>query len=256
MKKGPLVGRLMQGMPRVPQDRIAVLIGSGGATRKALHKAAGCRSLFVDSETGDVSVNWGEPGEYDPVKALKFPEVIKAIGRGMAPAKAIKLLEDDWFFRLVDIKEFVGKRSNQQRRVRSRIIGSEGKIRRLIEGLTGCEMSIYGSTVVLVGEEEGLDLAVDAVERLAAGSEHGPVIKGLEKARKRQKLSSRSLDYIEAREDSETAEFDALVPGLAEISGRRASRRLKAAQIDPDDPEDVAVSLSLAEDESITWEEE
>lgn len=244
----------MQRMPRVPQDRIAVLIGTKGATRKSLQKAAGCRSLFIDSETGDVDVQWGEPGSYDPLKALKLPEVIKAIGRGMAPAKAIKLLEDDWFFRLVDIKDFVGKRSNQQRRVRSRIIGSQGKIRKMIESLTGSEITIYGSTVVVVGDEEGLELAVDAVERLASGSEHGPVIKGLEKARKRQKMQSRSLEYIE--EKGELQEFDALVPGLAEVAAKRASRRLKASQIDPDDEEDMASALALAEDESVTWEEE
>ena len=244
----------MQEMPRVPQDRIAVLIGSKGTTRKSLQKVAGCKSLFINSETGDVEVHWGKPGTYDPVKALKLPEVIKAIGRGMAPAKAIKLLEDDWFFRLIDLKEFVGKRSNQQRRVRARIIGSQGKVRKLIENLTGSEITIYGSTVVVVGEEEGLESAVDAIERIASGSEHGPVIKGLEKSRKRQKMQSRSLEYIE--EKGEFSEFDVLVPGLSEVSAKRASRRLKASQVDPDDEEQVAALMTMADDESVTWGEE
>ena len=172
----------------------------------------------------------------------------------MAPSKAIKLLEDDWFFRLVDLKEFVGKRSNQQRRVRARIIGSQGKIRKQIENLTGSEITIYGSTVVVVGEEEGLESAVDAIERLASGSEHGPVIKGLEKSRKRQKIQSRSLEYIE--EKGEFSEFDVLVPGLSDVVAKRASRRLKAAQVDPDDAEAVAELMEMAEDESITWGEE
>lgn len=244
----------MQGMPRVPQDRIAVLIGSKGVARKSLQKAAGCKSLFINSETGDVDVRWGEPGTYDPVRALKLPEVIKAIGRGMAPSKAIKLLEDDWFFRLIDLKEFVGKRSNQQRRVRARIIGSQGKIRKRIENLTGSEITIYGSTVVVVGEEDGLESAVDAIERLASGSEHGPVIKGLEKSRKRQKMQSRSLEYYE--EKGEFSEFDVLVPGLSEVAVKRASRRLKASQVDPDDEEQVAAVMEMAEDESVTWGEE
>ena len=166
----------------------------------------------------------------------------------------IKLLEDDWFFRLVDLKEFVGKRSNQQRRVRARIIGSQGKIRKLIENLTGSEITIYGSTVVVVGEEDGLESAVDAIERLASGSEHGPVIKGLEKSRKRQKMQSRSLEYIE--EKGEFSEFDVLVPGLSDVAAKRASRRLKAAQVDPNDEEQVAAVMEMAEDESVTWGEE
>ena len=145
---------MRQPLPRVPMDRIAVLIGAKGATAKSLRHAAGCKTLDIDSNTGDVEVEWGEPGTYDPVKAMKFPDVIKAIGRGMAPKAAIKLLDDDHFFELVDIRSFVGKRSNQQRRIRGRIIGSQGKIRKLIEGLTDTQITIYNSTVVLVGEEE------------------------------------------------------------------------------------------------------
>ncbi len=245
----------MEGLHRIPKERIAVLIGSAGSTRKMLQKAAGCKYLGIDSETGDVSVVWGDPGSFDPVKAMKLPDVIKAIGRGMAPKKAVKLLDDENFFTLVDIKEYVGKRSNQQRRVKGRIIGSDGKIRRLIEGHTGCEITVYGSTVVIVGDEVGLPLAQDAIERLAAGSEHGSVIKGLERERKRVRLESKTIDYIQEREDFDSEGFEALVPGFAEVS-RRRSRRLKAAQIDPDDEEAVRVSLELTEDESISWEEE
>ena len=64
---------------------------------------------------------------------MKLPDVIKAIGRGMAPKAAIRLLDDNHFFEMVDLRNFVGKRSNQQRRIRSRIIGSQGKVRKLIE---------------------------------------------------------------------------------------------------------------------------
>ena len=170
---------MRQPLPRVPMDRIAVLIGAKGATAKSLRHAAGCKSLDIDSNTGDVEVEWGEPGSYDPVKAMKFPDVIKAIGRGMAPKAAIRLLDDDHFFELVDIRSYVGKRSNQQRRIRGRIIGSQGKIRKLIEGLTDTQITIYNSTVVLVGEEEGLAAARQAVEMLAGGAEHGTVLNSL-----------------------------------------------------------------------------
>ena len=245
----------MEGLHRIPKERIAVLIGSAGSTRKMLQKAAGCKYLGIDSETGDVSVIWGDSGSFDPVKAMKLPDVIKAIGRGMAPKKAVKLLDDENFFTLVDIKEYVGKRSNQQRRVKGRIIGSDGKIRRLIEGHTGCEITVYGSTVVIVGDEVGLPLAQDAIERIASGSEHGSVIKGLERDRKRVRLESKTIDYIQEREDFDSEGFEALVPGFAEVS-RRRNRRLKASQIDPDDEEAVIASLELNEDESISWEEE
>ena len=44
---------MRQGLPRVPKDRIAVLIGAKGATVKSIREACGCQDLFINSETGD-----------------------------------------------------------------------------------------------------------------------------------------------------------------------------------------------------------
>ena len=248
---------MRQTLPRVPKDRIAVIIGAKGATSEAIRNAAGCQKFIIDSDSGDVEVEWGEPGSYDPVKAMKLPDVVKAIGRGMAPDAAVRLLDDDHFFELVDLRDYVGKRSNQQRRIRARIIGRQGKIRKLIEQLTQTQISIYNSTVVLVGEESGLFAARQAIEMLAGGAEHGTVMGFLERDRKRARLEARSLDHHEEREERrpDTDGFEGLVPGLAEISNRR-DRRMRAAQVDPDDDEAVAEMMELAEDEAITWEEE
>ena len=247
---------MRQPLPRVPMDRIAVLIGANGATRRELEKAAGCKHIQIDSSTGDIEVTWPDAGKYDPVKALKLPNVIKAVGRGMAPGRAILLLQDEWFFEMVDLRDHVGKRSNQQRRIRARIIGSEGKIRKMIEQHTNTEISIYKSTVVLVGEGSGLISARQAIEMLASGSEHGTVIKYLEKERRKSRLESRSIGYIETKEDTTPSEeFADLVPGLAEVTQRR-NRRLKASQIDPENEEAVTKVMELAEDEDVNWEEE
>ena len=248
---------MRQSLSRVPKDRIAVIIGAKGATSKAIRNAAGCEKFIIDSNTGDIEVEWGEPGTYDPVKAMKLPDVVKAIGRGMAPEAAVRLLDDDHFFELVDLRDYVGKRSNQQRRVRARIIGRQGKIRKLIENLTQTQISIYNSTVVLVGEESGLYAARQAIEMLAGGSEHGTVIGFLERDRKQARLTARSLDTYEEREEArpDISGFEGLVPGLAEFSQRR-DRRMKAAQVDPEDEDAVAEMMELAEDEAIVWEEE
>ena len=248
---------MRQPLPRVPMNRIAVLIGVKGATAKSLRYAAGCKEFNIDSETGDVEVLWGEPGTYDPVKAMKLPNVIKAIGRGMAPKAAIQLLDDHHFFELVDIRKFVGKKSNQQRRIRGRIIGSDGKIRKLIEGLTDTQITIYNSTVVLVGEEEGLSAARQAVEMIAGGAEHGTVLNFLERDRRRSRITNRQLESIEIREDLPVAAngFEELVPGLSDLAKRR-SRRMRASQVDPEDEEAVTKMMELEEDEVVSWGEE
>lgn len=247
---------MRQALPRVPKDRIAVLIGSSGSTAKSLRNSAGCKELNIDSVTGEVEVIWGDAGSYDPIKAMKLPNVIKAIGRGMAPKAALRLFDEQHFFEMVDLRDYVGKRSNQQRRIRSRIIGSQGKIRKLIENLTDTEITIYKSTVVIIGEEDGLFAARQAIEMLAGGSEHGSVLSYLEKDRRRAKLSNRSLESIELKsDDSQSTGFEHLVPGLSDVSDRR-SRRMKASQVDPKDEEAVEEMMQLSEDETITWEEE
>ena len=45
------------------------------------------------------------------------------------------------------------------------------------------------------------------------------------------------------------------MPGLADVATRR-NRRLKATQVDPENEEEVAEMMDLAEDEEVSWEEE
>jgi ribosomal RNA assembly protein len=240
----------MEGLARIPQDRIAVLIGRKGVTRRALEKATNAK-LVIDSSSGDVSVIWTET--FDPILRMKLPDVIRAIGRGMNPERALQLFEDDHHLRLFDMREYVGKNANQQRRIRSRLIGRNGRIRELIEEHSGSEIVVYGSTVVIIGDEESLPLASQAVERLLQGAEHSSVLKHLETERRKKRMSSRHLESMETDEGGDL--FGALVPGL-DAARRQRDRRYKDAQVDPDDAGAVEDMMTLAEDESIGFEEE
>jgi ribosomal RNA assembly protein len=152
------------------------------------------------------------------------------------------------------MREWTGKQYLQQKRMRGRLIGSDGKIRRFIEQNSGCEMAVYGRTIVLIGDEEALPLASHAVERILQGSEHGTVIKALERERREQKLASRRLDYIQEKGETAIAGFDELVPGLSDARSRE--RRYKNAQVDPEDDEAVNEMMELADDETIQYAEE
>lgn len=240
----------MEGLARIPKDRIAVLIGRKGVTRRALEKATNS-TLHIDSASGDVSVVWDE--EFDPILRMKLPDVIRAIGRGMNPDRALQLLKDDHHLMLYDMREYVGKNPNQQRRIRSRLIGRNGRIRELIEEHSGSEIAIYGSTVVIIGDEEALPLAGQAIERLLQGAEHSSVLKHLETQRRKKRMSSRNLESIDIPDDGDR--FEALVPGL-DAAKRKRERRYKDAQVNPEDQEAVGEMMELAEDESIAFEEE
>ena len=70
-------------------------------------------------------------------------------------------------------------------------------------------------------------------------------------------MVNRSLDTIEIRDDPTPSPggFENLVPGLADVSNRRG-RRMRAAQVNPEDEEAVDAMMELAEDEQVDWEEE
>ncbi|MBQ7405692.1 MAG: RNA-processing protein [Candidatus Methanomethylophilaceae archaeon] len=176
---------------RIPADRVGTLIGKNGETKKTLQSISGIK-LEIDTEEGEVIIHDVELE--DPTMALKILDVVKAVGRGFNPDKAMRLFDDDEYLEVVDLKEFVGDRSSQVTRMRGRLIGKNGKTRRIIEDLTGCDMVIYGNTVALMGNSISLPVAKHAVELILNGSEHATVYHYLESQRPRLRIAEMGFD--------------------------------------------------------------
>ena len=85
--------------------------------------------------------------------------------------------------RVINLNDFV-KTKDHLFRVKSRIIGTRGKTRAIIEDLTNTSISVFGKTVAIIGQVENLALARRAVESLASGSQHSAVYHWLEKQRR------------------------------------------------------------------------
>jgi len=169
---------------RVPMERVAVLIGKGGETKKHLEET--CRvSLEIDSKEGSVRVKSTDAVEGDPFRALN---VIEAVARGFSPQRALRLLEEDSVLEIVDLRDFVGKSEEGLERIRGRIIGLHGKSRRVIEELTHCNVSVFGRTVAIIGAASEVTLAKEAITKLASGSTHRSVYNALQKARTKRKM--------------------------------------------------------------------
>jgi len=157
---------------RIPEDRVGVLIGPGGRTKREIASAT-ATDLEVDAEEGEVRL---EGPDTDPMAVLKARDIVLAIGRGFSPQRAMRLLKENTYFGILDIKLATGHREKAAlRRIRARVIGTRGRARARIEELSGCSVSVYGSTVALIGEEEQLERATRAVELLVRGSEHATV---------------------------------------------------------------------------------
>lgn len=168
---------------RIPKDRIAVLIGKEGKIKKEI-EAETKTKVDVDSKEGDIFIS----GE-DALGLYSCREVIRAIGRGFNPNIALLLLKSDYCFELIDLKEYTGKSKSTLLRVKGRVIGAEGKTRRLIEELSEAHICVYGKTVGIIGLPESSSIAREAVEKLLNGSPHSTVYKFLERKRREMKRS-------------------------------------------------------------------
>jgi len=170
---------------RIPTERVGVLIGKNGETKEWLEKRAGVR-ISIDSEEGDVQIDHTHAP--DPALALAVINVVNAIGRGFSPENAMKLLEDDYFLEILDIRDYVGKKHEHVIRMRARVIGTHGKTRALVEELTGAHVSVYGNTVGIIGDILQMDVARRALHMLLSGSEHAAVYHFMEGRRAQLKV--------------------------------------------------------------------
>jgi len=166
---------------KIPKDRIAVLIGKQGKIKKDIEVETKTK-IKVDSQEGDIFIS----GE-DALGLYSCREVIRAIGRGFNPDIALLLLKADYCFELIDLKEYAGKSKDTLLRIKGRIIGAEGKSRRLIEELTEAHICVYGKTIGIIGLPESSSTAREAIEKLLKGSPHSTAYKFLEKKRREMK---------------------------------------------------------------------
>ena len=182
---------------RIPGERVGVLIGPGGKTRKRI-EATFQVDLTIDGETGNVDIVV-KPDQSDVSVLFVVRNIVRAIGRGFSPKNALTLIDEDYDLMIVDLEEYVGRSKNAQNRVKGRIIGKEGKSRAMIEELTECLVSVYGGTVAMIGPYEMLPVAKEAVEMLINGSFHKTVWNHLYAYRRKMKKEKGELWYEPAR---------------------------------------------------------
>lgn len=188
---------------KIPVERVGALVGRDGIVKNEIEKRCGV-SLEIDGESGDVRLSYDSQAlkEGDPFKAQ---EVITAIARGFSPQRAFILFEEDKVLSTIDLRQYTGKSENSLARIKSRLIGSDGKARRLIEQLSGTAISIYGHTVSIIGDSDKSKITEDALVKLASGGTHKAAYQMLQKFRSKQKLER--LQLWESQKPPEEREY-------------------------------------------------
>jgi ribosomal RNA assembly protein len=137
----------------VPNDRIGIF---NKAVIESIERESGTRLERQDN----VILISGEG-----LEAYQAALAVKAIGRGFAPVRAMKIFDGMQL-------EVMKLDDRSAKRIKSRIIGTNGKARRRLECLSECMISVYGNTVSLIGPPEKIICAKKAVEMLICGASH------------------------------------------------------------------------------------
>lgn len=176
-------GRFIPGVTRlhekIPTERVGVLLASNGRVKKEIEEKTKT-IITVDPQTGAVVIEPAFPN-ISPLDLIKAQNIVRAIGYGFSPERAFRLLEDDQVLEVIDVRQYVGDKPNHIRRVLGRVIGEEGKARRMLEELTGTYISVYESYVAIIGDYETANIAKKAVEMLVEGRMHSTVYRYIDR---------------------------------------------------------------------------
>jgi len=175
---------------RIPNDRIAVLIGKSGNVKSKIERLCYV-SLNIDGDTGEILIK--SKGDVEKIQPFKAMEIVTAIGRGFSPENALTLLKGENTLHIIDLREFAGKSHANVERIKGRIIGEGGRARQNMENLSGTHISVYGRTVSIIGDASKLRSTIDAISSISGGSMHGAVYSKLEAVNRKEKQEKMKL---------------------------------------------------------------
>ena len=166
---------------KIPEERIAVLIGEKGKTKKEIEEQT--KTKLNISKEGEVTI-----AGKDALLLYTAQDIVKAIARGFNPKIALLLFQTDYTLEIIEIKDYSGKSKSDLIRLRGRVIGKEGKSREEIERLTDTHLSVFGKTIAIIGTTANVFNAKQAVGMLLQGSMHRSAYSFLERKKKEMML--------------------------------------------------------------------
>ena len=120
--------------------------------------------------------------EGDPLEILRIKEVFRAFGRGFSWNDSLNLLDENYFLEIINLKDYTRKR-NRMIELKGRVIGKNGKIKRIIERETDTKIAIYGKTISVMGKLKNLRIAAKVIRTILEGKKHGTALKISEERR-------------------------------------------------------------------------
>ncbi|MDE1873667.1 MAG: hypothetical protein KGI04_00920 [Candidatus Micrarchaeota archaeon] len=160
----------------IPTKRAELLKGKELAA--SVRKRLGCRIEVKDENELVI--------DGDALEEYNARVVMQAFARGFDFDTACKLLSDERFFESIDMKQLF-KNEEQIKRIKARVIGTDGKTKTYIQSVSGADLAVYGDTVSMIGTVDEIKVAKAALEVLLEGGTHKKAYAIMEKARRRLK---------------------------------------------------------------------
>ena len=159
----------------VPQERLAIFRKNDGALLKDIGKESGV-SAKLDGETvaleGEGGTEW------------IAEQVVTAVCLGFEPKIAKKLFGDDFFLEVIELGRLYGRSKRKIERYEGRVIGTDGRMRKKLEELSGAFLAVGDEHVAIIGRFEELKNLREAITKILEGSEHNTVLRLLQYKRK------------------------------------------------------------------------
>ena len=129
--------------------------------------------IKIINRGGEIFIDGSPEHEYMAEK------VIDAINLGFPISSALLILNEEFIFEIINIKEHTKRKDLA--RIRARIIGTKGKTLKTFHHLTKCFLELKDNEVGIIGSVECIENAQEALILLIHGSKQANVYSYLEK---------------------------------------------------------------------------
>ena len=160
--------------------------------------------IIVDNDKGEVTIVPGNNTNFDQL--MKAKNIIEAISYGFDYNDAQNLRNDDYTLEIIDLRDYVDKdKSNHISRIKARIIGEDGRAKRVLQELTDTNIVVGDKYIAILGPYENVKTAREAIEMLIRGRQHSTVYRWVQnwkrESRYRELMERLSRTYYEEGEE-------------------------------------------------------
>jgi ribosomal RNA assembly protein len=147
----------------ITKERLKTLKGDPKIL-KQVEKACKCKISVEEDGTIEISSK-------DAFMEFNAKNVVFAFGRGFEIETALKLINPEFYFRIIDLGQIESK-AERIKQLKARIIGIDGKAKRYIEEVSMADISVYGDTVSIIGDITQVAEAETALNTIIDGGTH------------------------------------------------------------------------------------